>query len=224
MRIFLNIIGLLGLFVLVGSTPINKINSPGNSLLFFTESLPFEPNQVYLILRGSDTKLSGFAKRYNNAHPKASHVALAIYTDSLRIYHVNTTDSRRDNLLMQSLDEFSYHPKGKHTYFGAWKLKNVSPTDLQLMQEKISYFKTKDVRFDYRFDFKSDQKLYCSEFIYKVLTHTQNSNFKLPLTTKVVPKEHRFFLKTDTLTFYPTDFFLALKSLEFVGEWHSDSP
>ena len=175
---------------------------------------------MYLLLRGSNTKLSGFAKQYNSSHALASHVALAIYTDSLRIYHVNTTASRRDNLIIQTLDEFANHPEQKHTYLGVWELVNISPFELTRIEEKISFFKTLDIRFDYRFDNDSNRELYCSEFIYKTLSYANQAKFNLPLTTKEVPKNHRFFLKTDTLNYYPTDFFLAWKNLNFLGEWN----
>lgn len=220
MRISLFIIGLLGLFTFVGSSPAYKLNSPDNPINDFTKSLALSPNSVYLLLRGSDTKLSGFAKQYNSSHTRASHVALAIYTDSLRIYHVNTTASRRDNLITQTLDQFAYNPDQKHTYLGVWQLAGVNARELSLIEAKISYYKSLDIRFDYRFDTISNRKLYCSEFIYKTLTYANKAKFELPLTTKEVPKNHRFFLKTDTLTYYPTDFFLAWDNLNFMGEWN----
>ncbi len=221
MRILHKTIWIIILLFCVSGTSDVWLECSKSSLLQYVKGISFEPNSVYIFLRGSDTKLSGFAKRYNASNTKASHVALAIYTDSLRVYHVNTTDSRRDNLIIETFEDFSYHPQQKHSYLGIWKLQNVSQFAISKIQEKIAYFKGLDVRFDYRFDIESDQKLYCSEFIYKALSYANNEHYQLPLTVMEVPKEHRFFLKTDTLHFYPTDFFLAWNQLEFVAEWDS---
>ena len=219
MRLTYVLLLLLGSIILPANKREANTIDPNSSLEYFSANLNLEKDAVYVFLRGTNTKLSGFAKDYNSWHPKASHVALAIYTDSLRVYHVNTTQSKKDNLITETLASFTHHPEQKHTYFGVWKLPALTKEELQKIEQKILEYKTMDVRFDYRFDNLSEEKLYCSEFVYKVMTHANSERFKLDLSTIEVPKEHRFFLKKDRLEYYPTDFFFEWPDLRCIGEW-----
>lgn len=182
------------------------------------ETVSLEQNSVYLFLRGSETKMGGYARQYNKFGGLASHVSLGVFTDSLVLYHINTGNS--NPFIIEDLKSFAHSPEESYNYFSIWKLKGMTPSKLDSIQAKIEYYKNANVKFDYRFNLEDQQALYCTEFVYQVVSPAIPELFDQMLHEKVVPKTHRFFLKTDTLTYIPADFFIhKTDQVEQVFEW-----
>lgn len=208
----------LSLGVLVSISSVNESKDLEERL----ESIQLENHAVYLLLRGSQTKMGGFARQYNRFGGLASHVALGIFTDSLTIYHVNTGSA--NPMREETLAEFIHSEEESYNYLAIWKIRGMTPNKLYTLQNNIALLQSDSIRFDYRFNFEDDSALYCSEFIYKVLEPINPELFKETLYKKVVPKEHRFFLKKDSLEYLPADFFLNKKDLvEAIFFWESQN-
>lgn len=214
----------IGIAVIVAMLIGFQIPTSGNetnsvSITSFSNTLPLKKGKVYFILRGSDTKLGSFANQYNKENSKATHVALGIFTDSLHIYHVNTDKLNGKQLLLQGMEEFTHSQKTDYTYLAFWEINDLTEKQIDAIERKIAAFQEKDIRFDYKFDMQSDENLYCSEFVYKVINSIGSTRFELPMTRKKVPENHVFFLKKDTLEYYPSDFFYDYANLKKIGEW-----
>ncbi|NQX78593.1 hypothetical protein [Gilvibacter sp.] len=178
----------------------------------------FEEENVYLLLRGSQTKMGGYAREYNRYGGLASHIALGFYTDSLRIYHVNTRKS--NPMITESLTSFVTAEEKSYNYLSVWKLKGMTPNKLDSIQVAIDRLLGQPIKFDYKFNSNDENILYCSEYIQKILQPVSPGLFKDAFYTKKVPKGHRFYLKTDTLHYLPADFILGNKQeLDLLFEW-----
>lgn len=195
-------------------TSANKDN-----LKAFANASQFEDNSMYFILRGSDTKLGGFARQYNKTNEFATHVALGIYRDSLQIFHANTEAQNGQHILSENLNDFITREKDQYTYLAYWKIDTISSEEIDAVLAEIAKLQTEEIKFDYKFNFESDDKLYCSEFIYKVINKATQQKFEISMTTMAVPEEHHFYLKKDSLVFYPSDFFLDYDGISFMSEW-----
>ncbi len=182
------------------------------------ERINLENQSLYFVLRGSETKMGGYARQYNRYDSKASHIALGIFSDSIILYHVNT--GKKEAFIKENLSDFIFSEKEEYDYLAIWKVKGVTASDLRTIKERIDHLDSINIRFDYKFDLQNDNKLYCSEFVYKALLGITPNLFENSIYTKEVPMDHRFFLKKDTITYIPLDFFVRQKRLvELIFEW-----
>ncbi len=211
------IIGLLSAACYFGMRSTSETGS--TDLIRGAKSVEYNKSSLYLILRGSETKLGGFAKQYNKTDAHATHVAMGIFKDSLRIYHVNTEPQNGQHVLTESLDSFLDSEDDKYNYLAIWELENFSTSELAEMETEISKLIQQNIQFDYKFDNQSNDQLYCSEFLYKLMNKTTNNRYLLSMTKMKVPSEHVFYLKKDTLIYYPSDFFLDYPSIKPVYKW-----
>ncbi len=217
------------LFVLFASISIatfivinpEKNSGSDTSIEGFIKSIDLDKASAYVILRGSDTKLGGFAKQYNNSNIPATHIGLLISTnDSLTVYHVNTEkNSKQSHLIVESLKDFSFSEEESYLYLSLWKIKGFTTSEILKMKNQIRKFDSLHIMFDYKFNFEDDKKMYCSEFVYKTLTSIDSLKFFIPKSRKKVFESHRFFLKKDSLEFYPVDYFIPLQDIELIAEW-----
>ncbi|MDC7996680.1 hypothetical protein [Gilvibacter sediminis] len=206
------------LAVLFGFAAVWQGSSREEDLPTAVDSAVFQKENIYLLLRGSQTKMGGYAREYNRYGGLASHIALGVYTDSLRIYHVNTRKS--NPMITESLTSFVTTEEKSYNYLSVWKLKGMTPNKLDSIQNAVNQLLNHEIKFDYKFNSNDENTLYCSEYIYKVLQPVSPALFKDAFYTKEVPRGHRFYLKTDTLHYLPADFILGNKQeLDLLFEW-----
>lgn len=203
--------------VILSLVSLGFFNKPHEDSLN-TADLILEDNSVYLFLRGSETKLGGYARMYNRYGGLASHIALGVYKDSLTLYHLNTGHSRP--LIAEGLESFTSSEDESYNHLSVWKIKGMTAQKLDSIQSRIDHYQNQKLRFDYQFDHTEDDALYCSEFVYQTLHTSFPKLFQDAFFLKEVPANHRFYLKKDTLYYLPVDFILDRQQLvELVFEW-----
>lgn len=210
----------MGGWIYYNSQPYNNV-----SLQHFVKEINLKNNSIYLVLRGSDTKLGAYAKQYNNSNLPASHIGLIVSNNGKQhVYHVNTNKNEKgSHLITESIEEFTVSDEENYLYLSFWEIKDLNKKHILMAQNKIKELDSSIIRFDYKFDFRNNKNMYCSEFVYKTLITVDSSRFSLPQTRKKVLKSHKFFLKKDTLEYYPVDFFHAINDIELIGEWKHES-
>ena len=191
----------------------------------FSNGLTLKDSTVYLILRGSDTKLGGYAKQYNSTNPYASHLGIMIVDKGdQNVFHVNTNQNEKgSHLISESLSSFTKSNQESYPYISFWEIKGLNSIAINRLQNYIKELDTASIKFDYQFNFENNEEMYCSEFVYKTLFSIDSLRFSVPKTRKKVLKSHQFFLKKDTLDYYPVDYFYDIEDIELIGEWKDQS-
>ena len=191
----------------------------------FSNGLKLKDTTVYLVLRGSDTKLGGYAKQYNSINPYASHIAIMIIEKGVKkVFHVNTDKNKKgSHLISEELTSFTKSNQENYPYISFWEIKRLNSIAISRLQNYIKELDTASIKFDYQFNFENNEEMYCSEFVYKSLVSIDSLRFSVPKTRKKVLKSHQFFLKKDTLDYYPVDYFYDIEDIEHIGEWKDSS-
>lgn len=133
-----------------------------------------------LILRCGRDEISKFFCQLNTRDKKYSHCGTAVKTDSgVYIYHITgDADNVTGRMIYEPVFSFA-HPK-KNSKWAIVRYDFDSVTRWQFCKKVASFYTAKTV-FDEQFDLQSDDKMYCSEMVYKaMLAATQDSLFILP--------------------------------------------
>jgi hypothetical protein len=127
-----------------------------------------------LILRTGKDQLSQLFKNLNTRNKTYSHCGIAMLSDSgiLVCHIIGTTQNTDGRIVYEPIDTF-IQSKGN----SAWAIIRYdfdSVTQQELIQ-KIDFFARQNISFDTHFDLATDDKMYCSEMVYKaLLTATKN--------------------------------------------------
>ena len=176
--------------------------------------------KLFLVLKGTKSKVSQLIQSFNGHHPLASHVAIGLVEEGeFTIYHVDVERSERgDNFFRESIDQFFTSKVNHLTYLGIWEVDLNSDQSVIDALAEIKGIEKELVRFDYQF--KENENLYCSEFIVQVLESLKRESFQFTPRKKFLEDElHRMIVKSDTLEYYPVDFFLEMEKIKPVLEW-----
>lgn len=146
--------------------------------------VPFDENILRtgdLIVRHGKGFVSECMLKFNNCEEKYSHSGI-IHREGNKVYVYNSIggESRENNkMLMEALDKF-VHPDIAFN-FGIYRydLDSVHITTLDSLLG--SYYKT-GLEFDLDFDMYSEEKMYCSEMIYKSMIFVSKDKNYLPLS------------------------------------------
>lgn len=136
-----------------------------------------------VILRQGKDELSQLFARLNKRHQQYSHCGIALQTDSgTFVYHIiSTAQNIEGKILCEPVSTF-IQPRTN----AAWAIVrydlNVNQVSDLLYQ--ISGYAAKGVVFDKQFDLATNDKLYCSEMLYKaILLAKQDSTIIKPTTS-----------------------------------------
>lgn len=160
-----------------------------------------------LIFRNGDDEVSRAARSFNRKDTSYSHCGLVLLENGQPyVYHALGGIYNPDQKLMrQPLDSFA-NP-AENNAVGAWRYP-LDSIQVMHLQEIVQQYYKDGLRFDLFFNFQSDDRMYCAEFVYKSLYKATNG--------KIVP-----FVKTDTLPFGVTtdDLFLYPQSRQVKKEF-----
>lgn len=107
------------------------------------------------------------------------------------------------------------NPNLKIDYIALSELKN----EKNCLLKKIYDISLEEILFDWKFSIENEtNKLYCSEFIVKVLNDCNRNliieSFKVKLNSL-----HAAFIGKDSLDYYPVDVLIRNESVNFIKEW-----
>lgn len=172
---------------------------------------------VYLILIGADHKVSSFIKKYNyKRNTRYNHVSiLSVKKGEKIVYDVHPRKIKfTKKISVESLKSYLRFTGQKTTYFGIWRVKWITNSQLEKLikpNQKILY--------DYKFDNKTENEQYCSEYVVSLLDKSLEKPFSWILLKKKLEKPEKFFLKKDSIIYYPVDFFLNNKNIVYINHW-----
>lgn len=134
-----------------------------------------------LILRRGKDQVSDFFARLNTRNQKYSHCGVAQRTDSgLFVYHIIASVNNLDGRILREPIQSFIHSKGNT----AWAMIRYDFDSIKKAQlvSKIQVYARQKITFDQQFDLQSDDKMYCSEMLYKALVFASKDSLMIPIT------------------------------------------
>ena len=151
-----------------------------------------------LIFRNGIDEVSRAARSFNRKDTSYSHCGLVLVENGIPyVYHALGGVYNPDQKLMrQPVDSFA-NP-AENNAVGAWRY------ELDSLQEKklnviVQYYYLAGLKFDLFFNFKTDDRMYCAEFVYKSLRAATDSSHVPFVNTDTIP----FGVTTDDLFLFP---------------------
>lgn len=146
-----------------------------------------------LVLRSGEEISSRLIKKINRKDQTWSHSGVVLYENSYPyIYHIVTGDENpSEKIRKDSLDRFS-DPR-KNSGFAIYRYDMNNEELKSFRNTMVSWYK-QEILFDSLFNWKTDDKMYCSEMIGKALVIATNYRIKLQ-TTVPTKSEAKFFAR-----------------------------
>jgi hypothetical protein len=132
-----------------------------------------------LIFRDGRGIISKTFKSFSIKDPRFSHVGF-IHKESgcVFVYHIiGDAQNKNDNMRKELLSNF-ISPLQANAF--AIYRSNLNPKKIDSLSGVLF---NKKIQFDSSFDLKTDDKMYCTEFVYKVLSIVSGQNNFIPLNT-----------------------------------------
>jgi hypothetical protein len=147
-----------------------------------------------LILRTGRDFTSETMRRLSSQDKTYSHCGIAsIEHDSLFVYHSIGGEWNPDQKLRRDPFETFCNPF-ENRGFGIFRYK-LSPKENARLIGVIQKFYKRGIMFDMQFDLASDERMYCTEFVYKAVQEASHNKISLATTTL----NHIRFVATDNL-------------------------
>ena len=126
-----------------------------------------------IILREGKSFISQAFRNFSNVDKHYSHAGVAyILHGKMYVCHVVAAEGNKsDKIRLEPLESFCNPVENS-----SWAVYRTDIKKEQIDQALLHYFNTK-ISFDLNFDLKSDDKMYCTELVYKIMT-TANHNKK----------------------------------------------
>lgn len=178
----------------------------------------FKDSTLYLIGRGTKTKLRLIADTYNLKEKDITHIGIGIYLNKrLRVFNVSDIQDNSRNAL--KVDSFESYTNSSDVYsLAIWECK-LNKSEFSKALSFLDSISTQKIYFDHKFNLENNNVLYCSEFCVLVLKTINKIKFSFSTTViKITDLFTQYYLKRDILEYYPVDFFIYNKSVEKVGE------
>ena len=130
-----------------------------------------------LICRHGRGVISNAFKSFSLRESKFSHTGIISIEDgNIWVYHTIGGEENKTNKMRKDALKTFCDPRFVHS-FATFRFDLDSVQNSGLMEQVKSYFDA-GLEFDTDFDIKTDDRMYCSEFIYKVLVKvTSNENY-----------------------------------------------
>lgn len=151
-----------------------------------------------LIVRTGNDFTSESLRGLNQRDQTYSHCGIAsIENDSVFIYHALGGEFNPDQKIKRELFRYFADPNSNKG-IGIYRF-NISSRDIAgCVQKAIELYKT-GVMFDMKFDLKSNERMYCAEFVYK--SYAKGSDGKLVFGTSHI--KDFVFIGVDDLFLHP---------------------
>jgi hypothetical protein len=151
-----------------------------------------------LILRTGIDFTSETMRLLSSKDKTYSHCGIAsIENDSLFVYHAIGGEFNPDQKLRRDPFELFCNPY-ENRGFGIFRYKLTAVQKEKLINVVHAFYK-KGIKFDMQFDLATDDRMYCSEFVYKSIEQAIDHQIILPVTVL----SHVKFIATDNLFINP---------------------
>ncbi len=132
-----------------------------------------------LIERSDDGLESESMRNFSKRDKTFSHCGLAFMEDSqLYVYNaIAGEENPSEKLRREPFDSF-VSPKMKNG-FGIYRY-NLSDSEAAALHSMTKAYYAQGLLFDKTFDLKSDEKMYCAEFVYKLVQKASNNRIIIP--------------------------------------------
>ena len=130
-----------------------------------------------LIFRHGRGAISNMLMGFSQHEAKYSHSGIiSIQNNKVYVYHAIGGEENISNKLRKDPIEVFCNPNDVHS-FGIYRL-DFNNEQFQEMDSIAGNYYKSGLEFDTKFDFSTDDKMYCSEFVYKVITRVaRNENY-----------------------------------------------
>ena len=135
-----------------------------------------------LIFRHGRGAISDALKLFSRHDPTYSHAGIiSVENDRVFVYHAIGGEENPTNHLRKDPLELFCNPNDVHS-FGMYRL-DLDKIKLQKIDSIAADYYRNGLEFDTKFDLDSDDKMYCSEFVYKIILHVTCDKNYLHLST-----------------------------------------
>lgn len=211
MKLYL-VFGLILTIVLHSCCQSQKLN--------FWQEVSLDKNNLYLVFRGTSSKEGRLVRQFNLKDSLSSHVGILLFKgDKWYVYHVLDNRDEASDLLKQPIDCFFNSPDVKINYASIWSLSNSDSILINKVHERLGFFESECIEFDRRFSLKDSDQLYCSEFIYELLSFADPLKLKLKPTKIELTGIYAKYFKQDSLEYIPVDAFQSLDEFIMRKDW-----
>jgi hypothetical protein len=144
-----------------------------------------------LVVRLNIEPSSEAIRQFNRTDKRYSHAGIVLFDEGTPfVYHiVNGCENPDEKLRKDSLTRFC-DPR-RNLAFGIYRYA-LTDTEIQNLKAIIHKWYKMGVKFDYRFDLATNDKMYCSEMVSKALTTATQNRITIE-TTKPTAIEAGFF-------------------------------
>lgn len=177
----------------------------------------YEDNQIYIVLRGTETKAGLIVNQFNIYDSNPSHIGIGIYkNDDFLIYNVsdNYNEKRKDNLFIETLEDFV--SVDGTVYYSIWKVNNLSFNEFEKIDKKLEESVEKKYIFD-KYITLNNNEYYCTEYVVEMLSDKRD--FEFTLREEEINGVVKLYLKRDSLIYYPVDGFIKDNQVTKIYEW-----
>ncbi len=135
-----------------------------------------------LIFRHGRGAISNMLMAFSRREAKYSHAGIiSIENKKVFVYHAIGGEENSSNKLRKDPLDVFCNPNDVHS-FGIFRLDLDSLQLLEVDSLSKNYF-MHGLEFDTKFDMATDDRMYCSEFVYKVIMHVVRNENYLSLST-----------------------------------------
>ena len=151
-----------------------------------------------MIFRSGMDQVSRAARSFNRKDTSYSHCGLLfIEHDSVFVYHaLGGIYNPSQRLMRQPLDSFCNPAENNAVAVYRYPL---SGTQLSKLESTVQGYYHAGLKFDMYFNYQSDDKMYCAEFVFKSLNRAVDSSLTSYVRTDTIP----FGVTTDDLFLHP---------------------
>ncbi len=179
--------------------------------------------KIYLVFRGTATKEGFLSREFNLKNSKPSHVGIAVFDNSWKIYHVLHSPSNTSALKIETFNQFLNTEEMKILNASVWEIKDIKKSQRQIIINELKNLKSKNVIFDRAFLLDNGSfNLYCSELVNDILHKTDSKRFNFEIKTSKLKPVYSKFLRRDSLRYYPVDVFQYNKNITLIKDWDFD--
>lgn len=152
-----------------------------------------------MIFRNGTDEVSRAARSFNRKDSSFSHCGLLmIEQDTVFVYHaLGGSYNPSQRLMRQPLDSFC-NP-AENNAIGIYRYP-LQEAQREKLQQVVGDYYRAGIRFDMFFNFRSDDKMYCAEFVFKSLNRAVDNALSSYVRMDTIP----FGVTTDDLFLHPS--------------------
>jgi hypothetical protein len=195
-------------FVLLFCIFINNLFGQNKKeVAFIKQKLHLKENTIYIFCRGTTTKSSLIAHKFNLKDSNITHAGIG-FIENKRISIYNVTDNSnllKSALILDSIESYINSPEV--FFLSVWEFNNTLK-EFNSLKFSLDQYQNKKIVFDSFFNLNHDDTLYCSEFCASILNSIGTNKFLFkPTTISLDNALYQSYLERKILSYFPVDFF-----------------